>query len=174
MKDLRVGDKILSVKNNKVAYDTVYGFLHRDVDKVANFIEIHLESGNCLTLTPSHMVYREDKTAVPARKICVGDALFVVSGNDMNLEIVTDISSRESKGIYAPVTYGGNIVVDGVWASCYAEYEIFKSQTVAHSVMAPLRMKTKITGLDKKDRRGVNPYCKFLAYGVSPFTRIVR
>ena len=38
-------------------------------------------------------------------------------------------------GAFAPLTQEGNIVVDGVMASCYGSY----NHDVAHIIMAPLR-----------------------------------
>jgi hypothetical protein len=39
-------------------------------------------------------------------------------------------------GVYAPLTAAGNIVVDGILASCYA---LVDSQSVAHAAFAPIR-----------------------------------
>jgi len=180
MKDLKVGDEVLTVnKHNEAVYDVVYGFLHRETEKVATFLELHLDNGFCLRLTPNHMLYKsteDGSTVVPAYKIEAGDNVFVVSSSgSMDIQTVSHVTEREMNGIYAPVTFGGNIVVDGVLASCYAEHDVMSDQRVAHTVLAPLRMKSRIRINKKKEnnRNGVNKYCEFLAFKVYPVYKSV-
>jgi len=179
MKDLQVGDEVLAFKNKKSSYVRVYGFLHREEDRIAQFLEIHLESGECLRLTQQHMLYRANSESfsdiVTAQEISVGDRLYLVSENKTDIKTVTSITMTELRGIYAPVTYFGNIVVDGVLASCYANYENVNTQQISHAVLAPLRLKSKITGMNKKENNlnGINNYCKFLAESVLPIYKTV-
>lgn len=174
MKDLKVGDKVLTInKNKQLVFDKVYGFLHREVDKDAKFLQIHLEGGRVLTLTSLHMLYKavgNSQSVVPAYKISTGDRLFVVSENGIEIQAVSSITEIELKGIYAPVTYSGRIVVDGVLASCYAEHDNMDNQKIAHFSLAPLRLKSKVRLNKKKEseRSGVNGYCNFLAVAVYP------
>jgi len=180
MKDLKVGDEVLTVnKHNEITYDVVYGFLHREVSTTAPFLEIHLENGQRLTLTEKHMLYKsgdgDDATVVPAYKLSPGDSVFVVSGPSMEIQKVSSINETEKTGIFAPVTFNGNIVVDGVLASCYAEHDIMANQKLAHIALAPLRLKSKIRINKKKEnnRNGVNKYCEFLAKRAYPVYKTV-
>jgi len=173
MKDLRIGDEVLTVrKNGKIEYTLVYGFIHLEKKRAGTFLEIRLENGDCLKLTPNHMLYRagtkiSNSKPCPAYEISVGDSVYVVSDESVKTVKVSSIETIELTGIYAPVTYSGNLVVDGVLASCYAEYDQFKNHEVAHRVLAPLRMKSKISRINKKEniepKEGVNKYCMCLA-----------
>ena len=58
------------------------------------------------------MVFRNNK-AVRAEQVSVGDML-----GDKK---VTSIISTKSTGLYAPITYDGSIVVNGIKSSCYVE-----------------------------------------------------
>jgi len=171
MKDLRVGDQVLTVsKKGKPVYDVVCGFLHREEDTVAMFLNIGLRNGGSLKLTPLHMLYTSAFKVVPAYKLSVGDEVFVASENGIEIQKISAITKSESTGIYAPLTYRGNIVVDGVLASCYAEHDSMNSQKTAHLVLAPLRLKARVLGVNKKEntKNGVNSYCEFLADSVYP------
>jgi len=52
-------------------------------------------------------------------------------------KVVNVVRMERLKGVYAPLTSTGTLVVNGVVASCYAS---FASHQVAHMVMAPLRL----------------------------------
>ena len=49
---------------------------------------------------------------------------------------VVAVEAEARRGVYAPLTAAGNLVVDGVLASCYA---LVDSQAVAHAAFAPVR-----------------------------------
>ena len=86
--------------------------MERDVEH--DFLQIHTEgSAAPLELTKNHMVFRNDK-AVRADEVSVGDML-----GDKK---VTDITSTKSTGLYAPITYDGSIVVNGIKSSCYVQF----------------------------------------------------
>ena len=66
-----------------------------------------------------------------------GSYVIVDNGGNVGRAKVVRVSwSRESSGVYAPVTERGTIVVDDVIVSCYAE---FSSHSTAHACLAPLR-----------------------------------
>jgi len=99
----------------------------------------------------------------------------MVSEKSVVIETVTNITWKELKGVYAPATFCGNIVVDGVLASCYSEYELACNHKIAHIAFSPLRMKSKVFGLNKKEnnRNGVNEYCTLLVNTVYPVYKTI-
>ena len=66
-----------------------------------------------------------------------GSYVIVNTGGNVSSARVVRVSwSRDSSGVYAPITERGTIVVDDVIVSCYAE---FSSDVTAHACLAPLR-----------------------------------
>jgi hypothetical protein len=114
MKDLRVGDLILTGKNR---YEPFYAFAHQNRQRHAEFLRVYtLGSNKPLELTPNHMVFLEEKVnPVRADAVQIGDVL----RGDLDVKVVTRITSVKRKGIYAPLTKDGTLVVDGIVASSY-------------------------------------------------------
>jgi len=80
---------------------------------------------------PSHM------QPVFAGDLQTGSDVIVNSGGTVSGARVARLSwSRDTAGVYAPITERGTIVVDDVIVSCYAQ---FSSHSAAHLAMAPLR-----------------------------------
>ena len=57
-------------------------------------------------------------------------------------------------GVYAPLTEEGNIVVDGILASCYAVVD----HDIAQAAMKPIRWYADIMKLVFGDENGVSTY----------------
>merc|ERR1711904_368735 len=117
-----------------------------------------------LELTKNHMVFSNDK-AVRAEKVSVGDML----GDHK----VTDIISVKRTGLYAPITYDGSIVVNGIKSSCYVqfldhvpadqhqflEHMFFSLQRVACSVnFGWCEAESSTDGLSDYSRWAINAY----------------
>ena len=72
-----------------------------------------------------------------AREIDEGMHVLVLGGNGLvRPSRVVSVEASARRGVYAPLTAAGNLVVDGVLASCYA---LVDSQSVAHAAFAPVR-----------------------------------
>ena len=110
MDSLEIGDYVRSGKD----FSRVFSFAHLDLDAEANFLQIHTEGSVApLEITDKHMLFRNDK-AVSAEEVSVGDML----GDNK----VTKITSVKRTGLYAPITYDGSIVVNGIKSSCYVQF----------------------------------------------------
>ena len=89
---------------------------------------------------------------VYADRIEEGDSLLVDIENNkrdkdhdrINFEKVIRVSVSKSRGIYAPLTAEGNMVVDGIVVSCYA---VIDSQKLAHWAFLPVRVYYQIKRL---------------------------
>ena len=115
MKDLQLGDKVYTGSE----YDLVYAFAHRDMDARVDFLQIYTRGlvGQPLQVSGNHMMYIHGKSnPVRAVDIEVGDTLQDGVGNG---SVVTKIETVKSKGLYAPLTASGKLLVDGLVASSY-------------------------------------------------------
>lgn len=112
MKDLRILDEVL-VSTDSPIYEPVYSFGHVNAALSADFIKLHPSN---LELSPNHMVFVEGEGPVPASMVVVGDQL--VGGKR-----VSAISTVTRRGVYAPMTPSGRIVVNGVLASNYVSFQ---------------------------------------------------
>ncbi|CAB9520843.1 Hint module [Seminavis robusta] len=152
LKDLHVGDKVLTGKNK---FETVYSFGHHHDDLVGDFLQIHTaQTEKPLEITENHLIFSLDgegkEIAVPAGKLQVGD---LVLSNGSTKE-VTKITYTKKEGVYMPLTPSGKIEVDGIVASAYVSLReeapstietttnIFgmTEQALSHWWLAPYRM----------------------------------
>lgn len=133
-----MGDQILTGMNK---YDTVYAFGHNNPTRTATFYQIYNEeSENPLEITADHMVFLQDKeNPVAASKVKVGDVLTSFTGPSK----VIKISTVERNGIYAPLTTGGSLLVDGVKTSSYiaiGQKSLLSDHSLIHMTLSPYRM----------------------------------
>ena len=154
LSQLKVGDSVLSVNSasGELEFSPIILFLDRDTKETRQFLTIQTESGHSLTLTPTHLIYTstgddrqgadaeataEVMEAVYAKDVQEGDFVLVHDSLGLIKAVrVTHVEARVHSGVFAPLTSAGNLVVDGVVASCYA---VIDSQTLAHTAFAPLR-----------------------------------
>jgi hypothetical protein len=154
MKDLQVGDEILTRENQ---YQPVYGFAHLDKDSKADFlrIETSIPEEAPLEISGNHLLFVQGKAnPVRADSIKVGDVL--QTGVEGESATITKIATVLRDGIYAPLTPDGELLVNGIKASAYAsiqapnavEYFMFgqgvssglSQQMLSHMAMSPFRM----------------------------------
>ncbi|CAB9509686.1 Protein hedgehog [Seminavis robusta] len=130
MKDLQVGDHILtSNSQGEMIYQKVYAFAHRHHSRPTQFLQIQTNTINeeeddtaespILEVTREHMVFVEGKSKpIRADTIQVGDNLLGIISNQQH--VVTTIAPVVRKGMYAPLTHSGMVVVaNGIVASNY-------------------------------------------------------
>lgn len=186
MSELKVGDQVLVIDSKgggfSAYFDTVYNFMHLERNKAANYMHIyHSGSSQPIAISDNHLIYRaNDGEAVPASMIKPGDQLFFANVNTNQIQLVTVVhmvNNVAMTGVYAPLTFSGNIVVNQVLSSCYAQYGEIKSHKVAHAVMKPLRMKGKFMSARKEcsmeyTKEGINGYCIILGKGVYPIYKL--
>lgn len=90
------------------------------------------------------LVREEDAVATMefAERVAVGDRVLVPGATKHDrqagavLDTVVDVELVLRRGVFAPLTRAGTVVVDDVVASCYA---VIDSQRAAHWAFAPLR-----------------------------------
>ena len=145
---LQPGDKIKSFdRHGNIVDDVFLAHLDSSADDVTNMINIRVGNLTSLQLTSNHLVFVADDVtsditsskAVFAGRVEKGDLMLINDGNgNMTPVKVTQVfrKGNSPSGVYAPMTYGGRIMIDDVAASCYA---VVECESCAHSVLAPLR-----------------------------------
>ena len=118
MIDLAIGDAV-KVAHNK--YEPVYSFGHRNDEASAEFLQIVTEGNRKpLEISKDHMVNIEGGRSVPASMVNMGDMLVTASGDLVAVSVIRNVVR---KGIYAPFTESGSIIVNGIAASNYVAYQ---------------------------------------------------
>lgn len=151
MATIQIGDRIKTLDHlGNPIYSEVIAFLHRQQKTTAEYLSISTSNGRTLRVSSKHLVFRIDnisrKTeAVFASELTVGD-LVQTSGTSSESTRVVEITMATHVGVYAPLTRHGTMLVDGVLVSCYAHWD---SHTIAHIVMAPLRIWSDVSSLAK-------------------------
>lgn len=125
MEKLQIGDRVQvasSSISNKNKFETVYAFGHYEPQGIGEFLRIWSSALNTdpLEISAMHMVFVEvgnekksrSRLATPASLVVIGDVL--VGG-----AIVTRIDTVQRKGVYAPFTESGTLVVNQVLVSNY-------------------------------------------------------
>ena len=172
MYEINPGDEVLAITpGGSIIFSEVVTFLHYEPKTFATYMTIQTMSGTLLCVSSNHLVFSvtpdvatSKSNAVMACCIKHGDYILEIKSPSSQIQStqVTSIDRVCKQGVYAPMTQCGTIVVDSSVASCYASYP---SHTVAHAVMAPLRIYYNIT---KRHRhgvpvtKGVNSYAAFL------------
>ena len=144
MSQVRLGDRIQSVDGQgNLVYSEVLMFLDREPEERSRFVRLKTEDGTELSLTSSHLVYAgapdcralDCMSPVYAGNVEAGQSLMTRTSR-LVASTVISVTSIHHTGVFAPLTRAGNLVVDGVVASCYA---VIDSQNIAHTAFAPVR-----------------------------------
>lgn len=135
MRDLEAGQRILHPKG----HSNIFLFTHRQPDSYHKFLRITTDSQHVVTLTPAHYLYCNNRLQ-SARSVREGDLLDTISGPAR----VRKVEMVVRKGLYAPHTMSGDMYVDGVRVSAYS---MAVHPTLAHALLAPVRLFVKVTGV---------------------------
>ncbi|PAV78078.1 hypothetical protein WR25_09273 [Diploscapter pachys] len=161
MSQLNVGDFVLSVDEYaKLFFTPITFWMHRDPNTIADFVTIMTEYGKMLRLSPRHFMFREkcrdmkhypewirslpaNSEAVFAEDLRVGDCVYLFYKGFWKFQKLQEIEITTRRGVYAPMTTNGKIIVNDLLASCFAE---LKTGTLQLSYFKALeKIKTAIT-----------------------------
>ncbi|KAL1492182.1 hypothetical protein ABEB36_012667 [Hypothenemus hampei] len=140
LSELHVGEKILAhdPTTGKQVFSEVILFLDYNPEQKREFLSLKLKSGRTLTLTPNHLVMLKDGRTVYAGSLSVSDKLLVSADeNTLSEDSIEEVKAVIRKGVFAPLTAVGTVVINGVVASCYATID---NQRVANLAFFPLRL----------------------------------
>lgn len=132
MGELKIGD-LVRVDDNH--FSMVHGFYHLEPNVEASYLQLHFDNlDQPLEISGNHLVFANN-IAKPAAEVKVGDRL--------DKSTVTGIETIQSRGVYAPATYKGTIVVSGVRTSTYSShvpYAAVNEHVGAHWLLTYHRM----------------------------------
>ena len=120
--------------DERPTFSKVTMLMHHNPNQfVEDFIKITTSHGKQITLSSYHMIYTLEEKYVFAKDVHKNQTVMVYdeSSHTFGSSIVQKVSLEADVGIYAPLTDEGTIVVDDVFASCYA---LFPSHRVSHAV----------------------------------------
>jgi len=145
MKHLSIGDK---VHVGKSQYEPVYSFGHHDAKASATFLKVQTSAATPLLVSADHMVQVQSRGFVPASNLVQGDKL--VDGSTGDEVLVKSIRTVSAKGVFAPFTPSGTIVVNGILASSFVALDsqpnltilgvALSHQWIAHTFEFPHRL----------------------------------
>lgn len=150
-------------------HSDVFLFTHRIDDQSAEYVALtHAASSRPTRLSPDHYIYCNGKLQT-AGSVRVGDRLRGADGEDNVL--VTDVRREAGRGVYAPTTLHGDLIVDGVVASSYTSAVHPK---VAHKLLAPLRFlyqtgfSSIVSRVSVFERRSFEPLARRIGLAAGP------
>lgn len=139
MEELALGERVAIGRGE---HSDVYFFGHRSANHMSKFVSIlHEKSTRPLRLSAAHYLYvnGELRTAGTVRS---GDRLHSESGKD-DIQVVT-VTEEQARGLYAPTSLHGDLLVDDVVVSSYTSAI---HPVLAHRLLHPLRLMYRY-GLD--------------------------
>ncbi|KAH9285988.1 Desert hedgehog protein A [Echinococcus granulosus] len=170
---LRIGDHVMTLdpRTYKLQPTRVTAFLHRDEHQYSPWIEITYfrkdeTVPSKLRLTANHLIYRWQggKTSVFANQVQPGDEIACNLDNPEDLCQVESTrvvnSSLTDTGVYAPLTRTGDMIIDGVFVSCFAH---IRNDWLAQVAVLPLHFASTFFGLNLMEiQTGVHRYAELL------------
>ena len=163
---MHVGDEVQVITNKGIMPEPVITFIHHQPEVMQEFLKITTMTNNILKITEDHLMFVEkmgQAAAIPARDVKVGDTVYVRGKHSVEKDAVQSISTVYEKGVYAPVTLSGTILVNNVHTSCY--FDVL-SHEWSHRAMGVARavhyvspwMLQWISGVGQKD--GFPGWCR--------------
>lgn len=131
MHSLQIGH---SARVSTNQYSPIFFFSHSDrtLHTLHKFIQISVQSGHKLLLSPAHYVYLSDGYMIQAAAVRPHSHALVLA--DGSPSTVVDVRTVFDYGLFAPHTIHGDIIVDGILASTYTAAV---NPWVAHYVLLP-------------------------------------
>ncbi|XP_068102099.1 indian hedgehog protein [Hyperolius riggenbachi] len=170
--DLRPGTRILAMDSyGRPTYSDFLTFLDQDprAENLFRVIET-TDPPRRLSLTPTHLIFVADNFTTPASEyqavfashVRPGQYILVSGAPGLVPARVTRVRMQQERGIYAPLTQHGTILVDDVVVSCFA---LVQKQNLAQLAFWPLRVLYNLgvmVGNESSQQLGIHWYGQFL------------
>jgi len=119
MEQLRVGDVVLT----QTGPSKIFAFMDHDANAMVNYVRLETASGHELSISADHIVFAHaEQSPVLAGSIVKGDYLWITADATATFlpSRVVSIVHTVERGVHAPLTEQGTVVVNGVLSSSYA------------------------------------------------------
>ncbi|CCD69463.1 HintN domain-containing protein [Caenorhabditis elegans] len=151
MDQVGIGDLVLTGNLTATYYTPIITWMHREPENRYNFYTIMTEYGKMLAVSAKHLIYRnlcdenyaeyvkylpKGRNVVYAEELKVGDCLVLLYKGKFRQQRVMRISITERKGIYAPITKNGRIIVNDIVASVFSGIKHTRLQSDYYSTIA--------------------------------------
>ena len=156
MDEAQVGDWVRTA----IGFEPILGWFHASKDAQGmKFLKISTDSGDVLTLTPSHVVYLANGLLVAAESLHLGDSILTSDGE---VTMVTTVEKTSSdSGLYNPITASSSVVVNGILASTFTmDLGMFTTAAMLsiHTMIVTSAARVaQLFGLEKKAQPVVAP-----------------
>jgi len=155
---LKHGDQVSVLDDaGNVRHESFLVDLHKRTVEIAEYLEL-VHHWGAIRISANHLIYASGKMR-PAKDVNVGDEIVWLPGQQKSpvVSTITQIRTVMDVGYHAPLTFSGNLFVDGVLVSCYALVHppginaymqhsrilkpvIDNAHAVIHFLMYPLRL----------------------------------
>lgn len=153
--NVHVGDEIISQGG---AVSRVVALMHEDANVVAEYLTLEHDGGKLL-ISPQHLLFvshtnttsggSNEWSWAAAEQVRPGDMVQNEDGEPLN---VFSVKTERAKGMFAPLTVDGVMLVDGVLCSCYAPPTAWSvaTHTACHAAMLPFRILEVMRGITER------------------------
>ncbi|CAO4384036.1 unnamed protein product [Caenorhabditis nigoni] len=157
MDQIDIGDYVLTAGLDETYFTPITLWIHREPERVQEFLTIMTEYGKTLRMTARHFMYRNkcgtdsyqkyikilphDAEAIFAEDLRVGDCVVVMYRGKFHQQKIESITKNIRTGIYSPLTNNGRIIVNDMLSSCYSEVQQNTLQTTFFWACDKLRNK---------------------------------
>uniref|UniRef100_A0A5S6QH08 Hint domain-containing protein n=1 Tax=Trichuris muris TaxID=70415 RepID=A0A5S6QH08_TRIMR len=113
-------------QQQRLVYSPVKSWIHANKKQYAEYVSVATETGHRLLLTGLHLIYETDCNGGPAKSVMAkelakGNCLHVQDENGQLREArIVELTKTHKRGFYSPITGEGNLIVNGVLASCFS------------------------------------------------------
>ncbi|CAO4385544.1 unnamed protein product [Caenorhabditis nigoni] len=161
MDQVAIGDLVLTGNLTATYYTPIISWMHREPENRYNFHTIMTEYGKMLAVSAKHLIYRnlcdenyaeyvrylpKGRNVVFAEELKVGDCLVLLYKGKYRQQRVMRISITERKGIFAPITENGRIIVNDIVASVYSGIKHTRLQGQYYSTVAYIQSWLRLFG----------------------------
>jgi len=123
---------------------------HQDAVAITAMVQVRLASNHTLAVTPDHYLPLQGGLYKSAGRLAIGDELFVQTGEGFVPTPITALDMASEVGLFNPYTTTGDVVVDGVLASCHSSWFLeglvseSSTVTIYQQLLTPVRLLHKV------------------------------